>query len=356
MANDRSMAMPTGGSPGLARTIAAWRPGAGTWLLFACLGYAVGAYLVSPDNYVAMLRIYLSEFGFYGPVLLTFGLLAAGPLLDPRRPVTAMVDLVRESGPTAALVVSAFILSLAAFTTFKLSIPEIVPFHGDRAFALLDRWMHFGEPWQHLHAIDPGWFATVVAFTYGKVWFVEWFGMVLFAAFCARQARDMRYLWALALTTAIIGTLLATLLSSVGPIFYEVFVAEARFTGLMPALAAHDDNKHVIGYADYLLQNMRNETPALGTGISAMPSMHVAIATLNALYLANISRWAGIAGWSFALIILFGSVYTGWHYAIDGYVSMLVVGVIWQKTLFLAAEWPRKPMGFPITPVSTTAS
>lgn len=46
-----------------------------------------------------------------------------------------------------------------------------------------------------------------------------------------------------------------------------------------------------------------------------MPSVHVAIATLNAFYLARLNRWLGVAGWAFAIFILFGSVYTGWHYA-----------------------------------------
>lgn len=60
--------------------------------------------------------------------------------------------------------------------------------------------------------------------------------------------------------------------------------------------------------------------------------MHVAIATLNAFYLARLNRWLGLAGWAFAIFILFGSIYTGWHYAADGYISMLVVAVIWRRT------------------------
>ena len=36
-----------------------------------------------------------------------------------------------------------------------------------------------------------------------------------------------------------------------------------------------------------------------------------------------------IAGWTFAAIIMFGSVYTGWHYALDGYLSFIVVTAIW---------------------------
>jgi len=87
----------------------------------------------------------------------------------------------------------------------------------------------------------------------------------------------------------------------------------------------------------YLLDNYRTGAPALGTGISAMPSMHVAIATINALYLAGINRWAGIAAWTYCAIILIGSIYSGWHYSLDGYVSVIVVLAIWRATRFIAA-------------------
>ena len=60
-----------------------------------------------------------------------------------------------------------------------------------------------------------------------------------------------------------------------------------------------------------------------------MPSMHVAFVTLNAFFLSGFGRRWAVAGWSFAALILFGSVYTGWHYAVDGYLSILVVSAIW---------------------------
>ena len=39
-----------------------------------------------------------------------------------------------------------------------------------------------------------------------------------------------------------------------------------------------------------------------------------------------------MAGWSFAALILFGSVYAGWHYAVDGYLSISVVSLLWYLT------------------------
>jgi len=85
-------------------------------------------------------------------------------------------------------------------------------------------------------------------------------------------------------------------------------------------------------YASYLLTAYTSGRPDLGGGISAMPSMHVAFVTLNAFFLNGFGRRWAVAGWSFAALILFGSVYTGWHYAVDGYLSILVVSVIWYLT------------------------
>jgi membrane-associated phospholipid phosphatase len=156
--------------------------------------------------------------------------------------------------------------------------------------------------------------------------------VVTFAAFAARKPETLRYLWAMALTTVIAGTALATLFSSVGPIFYENFVGEPRLAGLMANLREHPANESLFYHSDYLLRNYLDGETQLGTGISAMPSMHVAIVILNALYLGRLNRWLGAIGWLFALLIVFGSVYTGWHYAVDGYVAMIVVGVIWLST------------------------
>ena len=52
--------------------------------------------------------------------------------------------------------------------------------------------------------------------------------------------------------------------------------------------------------------------------MSAFPSMHVAVATVTALYLAERSRLLGLIGAAFWAVVMFLSVYTGYHYALDG--------------------------------------
>ena len=61
-----------------------------------------------------------------------------------------------------------------------------------------------------------------------------------------------------------------------------------------------------------------------------MPSFHVAIAVLNAIYLTGFNRIVGALAWTYATIIMLGSVYFGWHDAVDGYFSIAAVLVLWS--------------------------
>lgn len=60
-----------------------------------------------------------------------------------------------------------------------------------------------------------------------------------------------------------------------------------------------------------------------------MPSVHVAVAGLYAILGWRTRPWAGVALTIYAVLILLGSIHLGWHYAIDGYVSLTMLGPIW---------------------------
>jgi len=87
-----------------------------------------------------------------------------------------------------------------------------------------------------------------------------------------------------------------------------------------------------LGVQEDLWSTYEAATTGLGSGISAMPSMHVAVAVLMALAMHRVNRWVGVAFWAFALIIQIGSVHLAWHYAIDGYVAAVMVVAIWKGT------------------------
>jgi membrane-associated phospholipid phosphatase len=59
--------------------------------------------------------------------------------------------------------------------------------------------------------------------------------------------------------------------------------------------------------------------------ISAFPSVHVAIACVAALYLRERFRPFRLIGDAFVAMILLISVYSGYHYLLDGVASLVIV-------------------------------
>jgi hypothetical protein len=305
----------------------------GGWLLVAlCLTYDVAALCLQPERYLHLARSYTGPFILFLPALLAAGLGVAALAFARPAPTRFMLDTFRQRWLSAAPVILLFFLGITAFTTFKVSIPNIVPFYADHMLAELDLRLHGTDPWTWAHSVVPEPVSAVIFAGYGYGWLVQWFGTLLFVAFWNNPARRLRYLWAFALTTILCGTVLATMLSSAGPLFYDEFYGGDRFVGLQIALVENGHAASVHAYANYLLRAYETGRSELGGGISAMPSMHVAFVTLNAFFLAGFGRRWAVAGWSFAALILFGSVYTGWHYAVDGYISILVVSLLWYLT------------------------
>jgi hypothetical protein len=324
--------------------IAATRSG---WLLTAlCLAYALAALCLQPGRYLHLAQSYAEPFAFFLPALLAAGLGLVALTFARHSPTRFMLDMLRQRWLGAAPVIILFFLGITAFTTFKIVIPEIVPFYADRMLAELDLGLHGADPWIWTHSIVPEPVSAIIFIGYGYGWHVQWFGTLLFVAFWNNPAGRLRYLWAFALTTMLCGTVLAMALSSTGPIFHDHFYGGDRFAALQAALARNSYAAPVHIYANYLLTTYESGRPELGGGISAMPSMHVAFVTLNAFFLSGFGRRWAIAAWSFAALILFGSVYTGWHYAVDGYLSILVVSALWYLTgRFVLPQENRDPVG-----------
>lgn len=80
---------------------------------------------------------------------------------------------------------------------------------------------------------------------------------------------------------------------------------------------------------DMLWQSYALISSEFASGISAMPSMHVSMATLMALATYSLKKWVGLIFWLYMVVIMVGSVHLGWHYALDGYVGALMTIAIW---------------------------
>lgn len=299
--------------------------------LFVIVGaYVLAALLVAPVRYVEVAGHYVLQMAIL-PAILPLALAAAALATRPAAPLAAMRELGLGAGLRLVAVIPFACIGLAAFTTFKISIPHIVPFYADPVLADLDAWLHGGHnPGELAQAMVPPVLGRAIAIAYGPLWFLLWFGGIAFVALQADAALRRRYFRAMSLTIIGLGTIVATLLSSVGPVFYERVVGGDRFVPLTGMIAAVPVVGEYMGeMSGYLFATYSAGANSLGAGISAMPSMHLAVATLNALMLGQVARWLGVLGGVYVGLILVGSVYLGWHYAIDGYFSIAAVCLIW---------------------------
>ena len=303
--------------------------GAGAPALAVLTVYATAAAILFPADYDALLiGNTLQVAGFCGIMAVLFLYLEAWRRM-PDAPSKAVAEVMRERGGFVALGIAIFIIGSTAFTTFKVNSPNIIPFYADPFLARIDRLIHGGEPWREVYIL-PEQGAVIIDLFYTRVWPAALLVGYL-AAFVLLQGRQfLRYVWAMLFVYIGLGSLVALLASSVGPIFYVDFYAPTpEFTRLKEAVLANDALANVRFYTEYLLENYRSGGPAFGTGISAFPSVHVAVATLTAWLLTSQGRVWAILGWVFYAIIEYGSIYTGWHYAIGGYFSTIAVSLVW---------------------------
>ncbi len=218
------------------------------------------------------------------------------------------------------------------FAFLKSTFPMIVPFYADPSLANFDRWLHGGyEPWELAHWVGHYLPIDSLLPVYLWVWGTPAIALILIIAVTDRDdARTKRFVALYLACWLVLGNVIALAGSSVGPVYYDALLGGDRFAGLHAALANSDVANSAIGRIQHLLWNAYAETGGgVGLGISAFPSVHVGIAALTALYMAERSRWLLLPGLVFLAITLFLSVYTGYHYAVDGYFSILFMYGLW---------------------------
>jgi len=232
-----------------------------------------------------------------------------------------------------------------AFLYFKRMILVIQPFAWDRRIADWDRALHFGrDPWTLLD----GWLGHPLLTNAIDVAYHLWFplGVVLVAwqAFTVRDRVRMQFLVSYMLVWMILGTGAATLLSSAGPCYYGLVTGDgARFAPLLDYLArVHEAHGLLAVETQRFLWAGYQGTIPIHLGISAMPSIHVALSVLYAILGWKTAPWLGAALTIFAIVIQVGSVHLGWHYALDGYVSILATPLLWAATGRLLRWYDRR--------------
>ncbi|NVO54791.1 phosphatase PAP2 family protein [Rhodobacteraceae bacterium B1Z28] len=217
------------------------------------------------------------------------------------------------------------------FSCLKSLISTFQPFSWDPFLTQLDRTVHGGHhAWEILWPLFGHPQITTILNTAYHAWFVLIYVTLFVACYDKRDPRrGMVYLVAFALTFIIGGNVVATLLSSVGPVYYQHFGFGDTFVAQMQRLSDLDQISPVwaLELQERLLIAFHDGEYI--AGISAMPSMHVASSVIMALFAFTYSRWLGWAFTLYAVMIQIGSVHLAWHYAIDGYLGTAVALFCW---------------------------
>jgi hypothetical protein len=235
--------------------------------------------------------------------------------------------LVRMVPPAAAAAFSLW------FGVLKQLVPSLGGFRMDAALSRIDHILFLGhDPWRLAHAaFHP--YAGLIDNTYA-IWLPVLIAFPYATTIFAPAAVRARFFLTWVLTWVILGVLLAVALASAGPMFLENMrlPGAEHYKGLLAGLPETPIASKIHDYLWYLHDHGRMLP---GGGISAAPSMHVAMAWL---YVLTTWRWwkpLAVPAIGFFFIICVGSVYLGYHYAFDGLISIAGVSVLWS----LVGRW-----------------
>ncbi|EEE37924.1 hypothetical protein RKLH11_1763 [Rhodobacteraceae bacterium KLH11] len=267
--------------------------------------------------------------------------------VKPRKPIQWMLQDLRtkltdtEKAPDAVVCFISIIALIMTYTFLKNEIHAVNPSLWDTQFAKWDRVLHGGvDPWTLLWPILGSPFVTTAVNLAYHIWFPMLYIAICVACLDRRDPiRSTVFLVAFVLCWFVGGNVFATVFASVGPVFLEPFNLGTDFVPQMELLRQSHEISPVwaLKVQNTLLEGYHNA--GLARGISAMPSMHVASSALLAIYGFTYSRWLGWSLTAFTAVILLGSVHLAWHYAIDGYASILLVLFFWWLAKRLTARF-----------------
>jgi hypothetical protein len=317
----------------LARDHGLWTAIVAVHLLIGALATAAGWLPIRPpvaweSSYTSLLAGLI----LYWPVCLVAGKRFQGNSWSMAiRRTRAELSLARMAGVAVGTLL--VILGLRVHDAWKTAIGRLEPYTWDPLLSELDRRLHFGlYPWQWLAPMSAP--ATVEAL---DLLYISWYPLLVLGLvwqiWSADRLTRTRFFIAFALAWVLLGTVLAHLLASAGPVFYGGLVEGSNpYLPLTEYLwRIHGDRPLTAVVLQHIIwKNYIAGAHQVWMGMSAMPSLHLAMPALFACAAWGVSRRLGVAVWSYTLLTLIASVQLGWHYAVDGYASILLVGLIWR--------------------------
>ena len=231
--------------------------------------------------------------------------------------------------------------TLPVFELFKQRILPARGFPFDPALAALDRFLFFGhDGWEVTHALFGSLGMTLLIDRLYALWIPLMFVFPAVTVMIIGDIRQrVRILATWLASWILIAGLSAWLFASAGPVYYVTLVGpdagfaafNAHFSAMADAARAQGPVLINFDLQALLLRGWQSgvEGNAAAGGISAMPSMHVAMASLFAMAGFAHSRALGRVFTLYACLIWIGSIHLGWHYATDGIVGFAMMAGLW---------------------------
>ncbi len=232
------------------------------------------------------------------------------------------------------VLVGVLFIATEAYThaSWKSTIGWETPFSWDPRLASLDRMLHGANPWELLTPVLAS-AESVRALDVAYAWWQPVYVMVgVLVLWLPDRALRTRVLTTWALIWVMLGTVGSHLMPSAGPAFYGHVVSQSHEFELLQNHLRHlhwQSGLLAVERQQTLWANVQLGNPNPWLSVSAMPSIHVAIAFFFTIVAYKVRRILVVPFAASALLMMVGSVALGWHYAVDGYASMLGVGLLW---------------------------
>jgi hypothetical protein len=246
-------------------------------------------------------------------------------------PLRIIRSRLKQRAPYLLLPAIVFPLFLASYTAVKTAIPFLAGYSWDPFWADADRLLFGQDAWR----IAYSWLGTSAALPLEWFYTVAWgltlmFILALVPLNAAPRFTTMFYS-AMMATWLLGGVAFAYLFSAAGPVFAHLTNSNPhdQFADLRVFLGSSLPPSSPIRLTQtYLASALQSHVAVKGGGISAMPSMHLGVASTY-VFAAKRTRWFAPA-MLFWLTIFVASAYFGYHYWIDGIAAVLLAAVLWR--------------------------
>jgi hypothetical protein len=312
-------------------------------LLFAVLVLVSGAVplqsyakLASAYIGVTLMIFFFAAVLFAGQVVLRTGVASRWKESPSRAVASAFRDKWRDERLFCLFwPVALFLLLMLIFNAFKQRILPAAGFVHDATLAEMDRLIFGTDPgiWLHQTIGSPAMTRFLDAIYHS--WFVPTTLGLCVVGLCASVRTRAQYITAYVGIWILLGAVAAYLMPAAGPAFYEQLadpMGAGPFIAVQQQLTQAGDAGTFLTSLynqDYLIRSLGEPELVVGGGISAIPSVHNAMAVLFALASFRAHYLLGLAMSGFALLIWVGSVYLNWHYAVDGMIGAAGAAALW---------------------------